>query len=334
MVLAVLVSGGLKVFIGLKASAGAAVETAFSSAELEEVPVDGLNSQNAGALDASMVNLFAKGIGGGDIEIVEESALIADIGPEGTGADIVERRRNADEISVYVVKEGDTLSQIAEMFDVSANTIRWANDFSGSITPGQELVILPITGVRHTVKSGDTLESIVKKYDADLSEVAQFNGLDADSSLSTGSVVIVPDGTVDAPAPKRSVARSSGGGSSSSSNVSTPGYFARPARGAKTQGIHGYNGIDIGAPVGTPVVAAASGQVIISRSGGWNGGYGNYIVVKHDNGTQTLYAHLSRNDVWSGAWVERGQQIGAIGNTGRSTGPHLHFEVRGGHNPF
>jgi murein DD-endopeptidase MepM/ murein hydrolase activator NlpD len=82
------------------------------------------------------------------------------------------------------------------------------------------------------------------------------------------------------------------------------------------------------------VYAAASGEVIISRASGWNGGYGNYIVIRHPNNTQTLYSHLSRNVVNVGAWVTQGQVIGHVGSTGRSTGPHLHFEVRGAPNPF
>jgi murein DD-endopeptidase MepM/ murein hydrolase activator NlpD len=102
----------------------------------------------------------------------------------------------------------------------------------------------------------------------------------------------------------------------------------------KSQGIHGYNGVDLAAPTGTQVLAAASGQVLISRFGGWNGGYGNYIVIKHSNGTQTLYAHNSANYVSVGQWVSQGDVIGLVGNTGKSTGSHLHFEVRGAKNPF
>lgn len=108
----------------------------------------------------------------------------------------------------------------------------------------------------------------------------------------------------------------------------------RPTKGVRSQGIHGHNGVDIAAPVGTPVWAAADGKVIVARSGGWNGGYGSYVVISHSNGTQTLYAHLSRVDVTVGQSVTKGKTIGAMGNTGKSTGPHLHFEVRGGKNPF
>lgn len=109
----------------------------------------------------------------------------------------------------------------------------------------------------------------------------------------------------------------------------------RPLRGGvKSQGIHGYNGIDIAAPVGTPILASADGAVILARTSGYNGGYGLYVVIKHNNGTQTLYAHMSRVNVSVGQTVTQGEVIGAVGNTGRSTGPHIHFEVRGARNPF
>jgi murein DD-endopeptidase MepM/ murein hydrolase activator NlpD len=98
--------------------------------------------------------------------------------------------------------------------------------------------------------------------------------------------------------------------------------------------MHGYNAVDLGAPVGTPITAAASGKVITSKQGGWNGGYGNMVVISHDNGTQTLYSHLSSNVVYSGQWVSAGEVIGYVGSTGHSTGPHLHFEVRGDTNPL
>lgn len=118
-------------------------------------------------------------------------------------------------------------------------------------------------------------------------------------------------------------------------NTSKVVSLTNPApAGRVSQGIHGWNGIDSAAPSGSPVLAAASGTVIISRMGGWNGGYGNYIVIDHGDGTQTLYAHLSADSVSVGQKVSRGQQIGAVGRTGKATGFHLHFEVRGAKNPF
>jgi len=111
-------------------------------------------------------------------------------------------------------------------------------------------------------------------------------------------------------------------------------YFIRPVDGVVTQRGHGpFLAWDIANKVGTPVYAMADGIVVISKSSGWNGGYGQYIVIKHENKTQTLYAHLSENSVVAGQRVTQGQKIGELGNTGRSTGPHLHFEVRGDPNP-
>jgi len=270
------------------------------------------------------------GRGGSDIYIEDGMALVSG-GP--VGEDIIEtNKRSTGEISVYVVRTGDSLSQIAEMFGVTTNTILWANDINSasSIRPGDALIILPVAGVRHVVKSGDTLDSIIKKYEADREEVMDYNRL-ASAELTIGETLIIPGGAVQAAIPA-STKSTSGSAAAASSAGST---LIHPAPGTiKTQGIHGYNAVDLAGAVGTPIRAAAAGEVIISRSSGWNGGYGNYIVIKHPNGAQTLYAHMSRNDVGVGAYVSQGQNIGAVGNTGRSTGPHVHFEVRGARNPF
>ena len=119
-------------------------------------------------------------------------------------------------------------------------------------------------------------------------------------------------------------------------SLSAPsGELIRPIIGGrKTQGLHGHNGIDLGAPVGTQVLASGDGRVILAKSGGYNGGYGNYVAIAHPNGTQTLYGHLSAIFVVQGQSVAQGETIGKVGSTGRSTGPHLHFEVRGAVNPF
>lgn len=268
--------------------------------------------------------------GGGDI-LVSEGALVPSGDIDGRESTINTKTQNG-EISVYVVREGDTLSQIAEMFDVSAKTILWANDISDPtrIQPGDSLVILPITGVRHVVKKGDTISTIAKKYGGDVDDILAYNQLSSASEISIGDTIVIPDGTISAPASTQSTASrgvvATGGGSAG---------FTHPLPGSvRSQGIHGYNGVDLAAPAGTPILAAASGEVIISRSSGWNGGYGLYVVIKHGNGTQTLYSHMSRTAVATGARVSAGQVIGYVGNTGRSTGNHLHFEVRGARNPF
>lgn len=234
-----------------------------------------------------------------------------------------------DTVSVYEVKKGDTIATIAKLFGVSKNTIMWANDLkSEKLTPGQTITILPITGVRVTIKKGDTLQSLAKKYGGDLDEIAKYNGIASDAKLAVGDVVIVPDGEI-AVAVKPSTAKPA-------TAASTPsGFLIRPiAGGRKTQGIHGHNGIDIAASVGTPIVASAGGTVISARSSGYNGGYGSMVIISHAGKVQTIYAHMSRVDVVTGQTVSQGQVIGAVGNTGKSTGPHLHFEVRGAKNPF
>lgn len=262
------------------------------------------------------------------------TALLPFSGPAGTLSDVASAPP-PDRISIYVVRPGDTLSEIADMFGVSVNTIKWANDLksAGAVHPGDTLLILPISGVQRTVAKGDTLKSIAKKYNADAEEIARFNGLDPALPLAIGSTVIIPGGEVaPAPAPVRpegSNLAARGGGAIQS------GYFSNPIPGAVvTQGLHGWNGVDFGAPRGTPIKAAANGVVIVSKNGGWNGGYGKYVVITHENGTQTLYSHNSSNSVSVGQPIAQGQVIGYVGSTGESTGPHLHYEVRGAANPF
>jgi LysM repeat protein len=251
----------------------------------------------------------------------ESGTTFIDGGKSGTG-----------QISVYIVRKGDTLPAIAKMFGVSSNTILWANDLKSSkIVEGQELVILPISGVKHTVKKGDTLKSIANKYKADMSDILAFNDVTVDSKLVPGKVIIVPDGEITSTPSSSSTGKPSSGGNNL---PAVAGYFLKPVNGRHTQGVHGHNGVDLGAPVGTPIVASASGTVIVSKSGGYNGGYGTYVVISHGNGTQTLYSHMSTNLVSVGQTVTQGQHIGAVGMTGKTSGPHLHFEVRGAKNPF
>jgi len=287
--------------------------------------LEGKNIQNMALLVATASPLAGEKIS--HISIVENSALVSDIGPLGS-ADHLVYKPTSDQISVYVVREGDTLSQIAEMFNVTVNTIKWGNDLSSNtLRPGDTLVILPISGVKYTVVKGDTLTSIAKQYKGDVDEIAAYNNLQTDQSLTLGSIIIIPDGEVSVPSSAIKLP--------SSGLKEYAGYYLRPiVGGRKTQGIHGYNAVDLAAPIGTPILASADGQVIISRFGGWNGGYGNYIVIRHTNGTQTLYAHASKINVSAGDAVSQGDVIGAVGSSGKSTGSHLHFEIRGAKNPF
>lgn len=315
--------------ISVSAGLVGAISSIFSKGVNAEGVVQTKNLQNM-ALLVAMANPLSEN----KIELsVEGDALVPEVGPSGNPASSASKP-TSDQISVYVVHEGDTLSQIAEMFNVTVNTIKWGNDLkSNTLKVGETLVILPISGVRHTVLKGDTIDSIAKKYKGDKDEIMAYNNLKSDEALVVGSIVIVPDGEVVPVVTATSM--TSRTSSASSALKEYVGYYLRPiVGGRKTQGIHGYNAIDIAAPVGTSIMAAADGEVIISRTGGWNGGYGNYIVIKHPNGTQTLYSHNNANYVSAGDRVKQGDVIGTVGATGKVTGAHLHFEVRGAKNPF
>jgi murein DD-endopeptidase MepM/ murein hydrolase activator NlpD len=316
-------------------AAGFTVPGSFgSAAEQEAMSHHFGNLQTLAFLTPAMNIDPSAGRGGGDITIVDNSALMPEEGPSGTLADI-ERPKNAT-ISIYVVQEGDTLSDIAEMFDVSVNTIKWANDIpaNGRIKIGQTLTILPVTGIKYTVKKGDTLASVAKKYGADAGEIANFNELDGSAALAAGVEIIIPDGEVPVAVASVAPKRSSSGVSSAS--PAQAGYYLRPiSGGVRSQGIHGYNGVDLAAPQGTPIIASAEGDVIVAKDGGWNGGYGSYVVISHGNGSQTLYSHASSVIVSLGQHVQQGQVIGYVGQTGKATGAHVHFEIRNGpRNPF
>ena len=331
----------LAIFIAIFSLSGTANAGFFYFGE-EILKTSAPNSQKTANFNAQNIQLLASSLnyestgsnGGGDITIVNNNSLLPDSGPLGTIADI-EDQTGSDQISIYVVREGDNLSQIASMFNVSVNTIVWSNDIArgSKIVPGQTLVILPISGVKYEVKKGDTVKSIAKKLNSDVDEIIKFNDLPASGQLAEGQTIIVPNGEI-APA----LAAKPGLKSSPVRGANGPsyaGYYIRPiVAGRKSQGLHGYNGVDLADSCGTPVMASASGDVIINRSGGWNGGYGNYVVVSHSNGTQTLYSHLSSSIVSAGWHVVRGQVIGYVGSTGKSTGCHLHFEVRGAKNPY
>ena len=277
--------------------------------------------------------------GGGEI-FIEEGVFIPG-GPIGNDEIATSGITNGD-IRVRVVRENDTLSQIAEQYNVTSNTILWANDLSGptDIRPGDTLIILPIAGVQHEIARGDTVEALAVKYKSEVDDILAYNQLSSNADLEVGNTIVIPGGVIaPPPAPVRETTGYANASTqpTTNQNVSTPsaGWLTHPAPGTvRTQGLHGYNAIDFGGPVGTPIRASAAGEVIVSRNSGWNGGYGNYIVIRHPNGVQTLYSHNHVNYVGVGEYVSSGQVIAEMGSTGRSTGPHLHFEVRGAHNPF
>ncbi len=236
-------------------------------------------------------------------------------------------------IEEYEVKTGETLSQIAQKFNIDVDTIKWANDITNvnTVKPGDKIKILPVPGVSHTVVKGDTLESVAKKYSANEQAILEFpfNEVPDDFKLKVGQLLIIPDG-VPPKAPITSP-RSGKGVQYIAQGKTSPapggGGFVWPTSGGITQRFAWYHpGIDVADRSG-PGVAASDGGTVVTA--GWpdNWGYGNRVVIDHGNGYKTLYAHLSNIYVSVGQKVSRGQVVGKMGSTGRSTGTHLHFEI-------
>lgn len=239
----------------------------------------------------------------------------------------------------YTVQNGDTISGIARRFNITANTILWENNLTVAsvIQPGDRLTILPSSGVSHTVSSGQTLGQIAGLYGVDANRIMTINGIANANQLRIGAKLIIPGGN-------KIIAQTSSGRIGSKTTASLSGIkklipgpssavipagdrMAWPTSGHRITQYYSWrhSGLDVANKTGTPIYAADSGTVTVV---GWNrGGYGNQIMISHSGGKQTRYAHLSAFSVNVGQKVSKGQYIGAMGSTGRSTGPHLHFEV-------
>ncbi len=309
-----------------------------SEIEIETSSIDN-NSQTIALLESSidpdMINVENQS----DVFISDNEALLPMEGPFFLDAKF-EKSSISDKIYVYTVESGDTISDIAEKFDVSINTIRWENNItSQKISVGQKLNILPVTGVKHIVKKGDTISKIAQKYETDAEDIYIYNGISASDGLKQGDILFVPNGIIKAVVIKTSIAGTKvySGANVSNTKVSS-GYYIKPVSGIVTSpygsrkgGFH--YGIDYGNSRGTPVIAAAAG-VVKSVVGYCKEGqsscgsrYGNYITISHSNGTISRYAHLASASVYIGQSVGQGENIGKLGNTGRSTGAHLHFQI-------
>lgn len=232
-------------------------------------------------------------------------------------------------VITYTVQPGDTVLSIAEMFGLRPTTIMWADpaieDAPDLLRIGQVVTILPIDGVYHKVAAGETLESIAEKYKVEPEAIArcEYNNLKPpDYAITEGMYLIVPGG--EKPYVPKVVTTYAG---SVPEGARGTGRFQWPVLGVITQGYwYGHRAIDIGAPTGSAVLASDGG--FVSFAGWTDVGYGYLIVIDHANGFATYYAHLSGIYVTEGQAVARGDVIGAVGSTGWSQGPHLHFEVR------
>lgn len=244
------------------------------------------------------------------------------------------------EVIVYEVEPGDVIGSIAEKFGLKPETILSANNLTSRsyIRPGQKLLILPIDGVVHTVARGDTLSKIARTYTANADTISEYNELE-ESAIKIGEQIIIPGGVK--PVPKPIVAVNTPaiiGKPDAIDTITAPppsvdapagvGYIWPTGATIITQyfGLR-HTGVDIAGKQGLPIYATKAGTVITSQCG-WNGGYGCYIKIDHGGGVVSWYGHASQMFVEVGDTVSQGQTIALVGNTGRSTGPHLHFEIR------
>ena len=253
------------------------------------------------------------------------------VGEDVFGTQVSQKPR--DKAITYTVQRGDTVSTIAQKFGISADTVRWANNLSGDdINVGDTLQILPVTGISYKVQSGDTVYSIAKKLATDPQKIVDFPFNDFANpetfSLVSGQMLIVPDGVKPSEQPfiRPQVYIAQGPSSTSFSGFG----FTWPVHGIISQFASWYHeALDLAAPYGTPIVAAKSGVVTEANTGGWNYGYGNDVVINNGGGYSSLYGHMEAVNVSPGQQVVGGSTvIGWIGLTGRTTGAHVHFEIR------
>lgn len=237
----------------------------------------------------------------------------------------------------YTVETGDTISSIAQRFGVTQRTILQNNEFPDpkKIHPGTVLKIPASDGLLYVVAEGDTIASIAKKYSIEEEKILRQNEITDASSLQKGEEIIIPGAKKTQPKPVQPSRIASGtnsfvSGAGIPSGTETYGQLLFPTKGQYTQYFHyGHYAVDIANSGGSPIWAADGGTVERAASG-WNGGYGNVVVIDHGNGMKTLYAHLKEIYVTVGQDVARGTPVGYMGNTGRvygRTGIHLHFEV-------
>ncbi|MFA5010006.1 MAG: M23 family metallopeptidase [Patescibacteria group bacterium] len=248
-----------------------------------------------------------------------------------TGAtETIITRNTRTETIFYDTKSGESVASVARDFGLSPDTVRYVNKLSSNaLKVGQKLKIPPIDGIYVTVQKNDTLSGIAKKYKTALADIRKYNNLPEGEPIFSGQEILVP-GVV---APKTTTSGSGSSITSSTGALATAlpggGQFIWPTESPThfiSQGYKNYHrAVDLNRLNGWGIYASAAGVV---RTYSTRYGYGNYIDINHGNGYVTRYGHLSQFKVKTGDYVQQGQLIGIMGSTGRSTGPHLHFEIR------
>ncbi len=228
-------------------------------------------------------------------------------------------------INTYTVKPGDSLQIIANTYNVKVTTIAGSNNLSidAALKEGQKLEFPSVDGVLYKIQNGETLSELALLNKIDMDKIVDINKLESPEKLKLGQKIIMPDVAKVTPVPtKKTLSR---GGSLPTFEGALP-VIGRISSTFGPRWGKEHGGIDIAAPTGTDVYAFMGGKVTFS---GWNdGGYGNLVIMDHGNGLQSYYAHNSKLLVKKGENISKGTQIADVGSTGRSTGPHSHFEVR------
>ncbi|MFN4215853.1 MAG: peptidoglycan DD-metalloendopeptidase family protein [Brevinematales bacterium] len=245
------------------------------------------------------------------------------LSPRGLGgSEPISSNANKDlHFYFYEIKPGENLASIAKKLGTSMDSLISLNSIENAhfLKPGNKILVPNMDGVLYVVKKDDSLEKIAKKYKVSVDDILDYNDIE-DENIGVGEILFLPGASLTAEERAKAL-----------------GYlFFKPVRGKFTSGFgiridpfsggRGYHtGIDIASRYGTPIKAAKEGRISFV---GWKGGYGLCVIIKHQMGYETVYGHLATTTVQEGQYVSQGQIIGKMGNTGRSTGTHLHFEVR------
>ncbi len=291
-------------------------------------------------LDSTNINPNAKV---GDVLVEHSTSIITDNATIVSNAVLQTKNGIRSDILQYTVKEGESIGTIATRFGIKTSTILWANGLSDNsiINPGNTIKIPPVDGYTYQIAAGDTLQKIVAKYGGDLEATMRLNDINDNQTVAVGTQIVIIGGTP--PAPPTPIKNSYLANSSNNSNTGSNTYVNRNVPSKVTGGTfnwpvachsamttywgHAGRGRDISCGIGQPIYAATDGVAKISFTGSWGHGYGNAIDINGPNGVMTRYAHMSAFNINNGQRVSRGDVIGFVGMTGKTSGPHLHFEI-------
>lgn len=290
----------------------------FAESHFNTVTFDSASTYENEALDAAMSRFAMEEISG---NVDENGNLILEDGSVLTAAEVGIGEKVT--FKEYKVRPGDSISSISLKFGLSnISTLIAVNDISNVrvLRSGQKLKIPSVDGLLYKVNSGDSLNSLSVKYHVSVEEILDANDLDSEV-LSKGMELFIPGAKMDSISLKKAMGELFVYPITASWRLTSRfGPRKDPFSGVPSN----HTGIDMACPTGTPIRAALSGKVVYA---GWSNIFGNYVIISHGNGYQTLYGHMSKISVKKGQMVDQSTRIGLVGSTGYSTGPHLHFTV-------